>query len=103
MIYISSVMSGSPANLYGIEPNMFIKSVAGKNVATLEEFQSAIQATDETYFTMSTLLPNCTKIISLKKMEDRFPSVLYTTDVLKGIKRTALSSVGAADDGNYEE
>ncbi|KAH8747949.1 hypothetical protein F5883DRAFT_697744 [Diaporthe sp. PMI_573] len=102
-IFISSVSTGSPAHLYGIEPGMFIESVAGRDVATLEEFQSAIQATDETGFTMSVLLPNGTKILSLRKMEDHFPSVLYTRDVFKGVKRTALGGGGAVDDGTYEE
>ncbi|KAK7696721.1 hypothetical protein SLS64_014278 [Diaporthe eres] len=101
-IFISSVSTGSPAHLYGIEPGMFIESVAGRDVATLEEFQSAIQATVETYFTMSVLLPNGPKIISLKKMEHHFPSVLYTRDACKGVKRTALGGGRAVDDGNCE-
>ncbi|KKY36960.1 putative trypsin-like protein [Diaporthe ampelina] len=95
-VYVADITASSPAELYELSYDKFVDRVDGKEIATMEDFKSAIAAPDREYFTLRTLDFNAEEEVSLKKYEDFFPSFICSIDGCN-VTRTAVRCVENAD------
>lgn len=95
-IYVAATTTSSPADMHELPLHTCIDRVNGKEVATMEDFKSAINVPDKEYFTLRTLDSNTEGIVSLKKWEEYFPSFIYAMDGCN-VTRTAVSCVENVD------
>ncbi|KAI7776011.1 trypsin-like protein [Diaporthe eres] len=95
-IYVAATTTSSPADMHELPLHICIDRVNGKEVATMEDFKSAINVPDKEYFTLRTLDSNTEGIVSLKKWEKFFPSFIYAMDGCN-VTRTAISCIENVD------
>ncbi|KAG8162915.1 hypothetical protein KVR01_007393 [Diaporthe batatas] len=101
-VFAAANRTCSPGHVYNFPTQTFIDRVNGKEIATMEDFKSAITFPDKKYFTLRTLSFYTEQTAVLKKSEDHFPSFIYTTDG-RSVTRTAVRCVENVDDEDVNQ
>jgi hypothetical protein len=101
-VYIAATTRSSPAQMHALPLHTFVDRVDGKEIVTMEDFKSAINVPDKTYFTLRTLDRNKEEVVSLKKWEDHFPSFVYTIDGCD-VMRTAVGCAEKVDSDDDDQ